>query len=185
MTKYIMNTDNKKISKNREKKEKIVADLSEKVSKAKAMVCADYQGMTHQQMEVLKCSLKKANAEFVVTKNTLLKISLKDNNIATDQPLEGSTATLFAYQDPVSPIKEVAKTIKALKLPVIKFGWLEGKPISADQVNQLATIAPREVLLAQLVGGMKSPIYGLHRALNWNIQKLVMTLSAIEKTKSA
>jgi len=173
------------VSQNRQKKEQLVAEISEKVGRAKAVVCANYQGMTHQQLETLKRALKKTDAELVVTKNTLLKISLKDNNIDASQEFEGATATLFAYNDPVTPLKEVAKTIKLLKLPVIKYGWLEGKPINAAQVEQLAIIAPREVLLAKLMGTMKGPISGFHRALSWNLQKFVMTLKAIETQKTS
>ena len=98
--------------------------------------------------------------------------------------LEGPTATLFAYDDVVAPLKELAKIIKALKLPTIKFGIVDGKLLAENEVIRLSTLPSRQVLLAQLVGGLKSPIYGLHRALNWNIQKLVLTLKAIETKKS-
>lgn len=172
------------------KKQTVVAQFSEKVAKAHAVVMTNYQGMTHKQLEDLKKSLKKADAELVVTKNTLLKRALEIGPSADGLKLEignslaGPTATLFAYADPVAPLKELAKTIKALKLPLIKLGILDGKQISADQVTQLSTLPPKEVLLAQFVGGLKSPIFGLHRALNWNIQKLVLTLNAIQQSKS-
>ncbi|HSX40884.1 MAG TPA: hypothetical protein VLF68_04725, partial [Candidatus Saccharimonadales bacterium] len=61
--------------------------------------------------------------------------------------------------------------------------FMDGQLISGEQVLKLATLPSREVLLAQFVGGLKSPIYGLHRALNWNLQKFVMTLKAIESKK--
>lgn len=173
-----------KVSKNREKKEKIVAELSEKVQKAKAMVFANYQGMTHKQIEELKKALSKTDAELAVTKNTLLKIALENGKLKMENgALEAPTATLFAYSDAILPLKELAKTIKSLKLPVIKFGIFEGKVLSVDEVLKLSTLPSREVLLAQLVGGLKSPIFGLHRSLNWNLQKLVLTLNAISKTK--
>ena len=66
-----------KVSKVRQKKEKIVAKLSEKVDKAKAIVFTDYQGLTHVQLEQLKKAVKKTNADYVVTKNTLLQLALK------------------------------------------------------------------------------------------------------------
>ena len=98
--------------------------------------------------------------------------------------LKGPTATLLAYDDVIAPLKALAKTIKELKLPEIKFGIFEGKIIDTKQVNTLSTLPPREVLIAQVVGGIKSPLYGLHRVLNWNIQKFVMTLNAISQSKS-
>ncbi len=181
-----MDTQNKKISKNREKKEKIVAELSEKVTRAKALVFANYQGMTHKQIEELKKALSKTDAELAVTKNTLLKLALAQtqNSKLESQNFEGATATLFAYSDAILPLKELAKTIKSLKLPVIKFGIFEGKILNAAEVLKLSTLPSREVLIAQFVGGLKSPIFGLHRALSWNIQKLVMTFKAIENSKS-
>lgn len=167
----------------REKKEHIVARLSDKLKKAHIIVCANYQGMKHQQLEALKRALKPVEAELTVTKNTLLSLSLSQNNLELKEELQGQTITLFAYGDPVLPLKELAKTIKALNMPVIKFGILDGKTIGADQVQKLATLPPREILVAQLLGQMKGPIAGLHRALSWNMQKLVLTLSAVQKVK--
>lgn len=172
-----MKDEAKKVSKNRQKKEAIVAKLSEKAAKAKALVFTNYQGMTHVQLEQLKKALKTADAELVVAKNTLLKLALKT------QDLEGPTGTIFAYGDIIDPLKELAKTIRTLKLPLIKFGILEGKLLAEADIVRLSTLPSREVLLAQLVFGLKSPLYGLHRVLNWNLQKLVMTLNAIQKTK--
>lgn len=176
---------NNKINSNRQKKEKIVAELNEKVEKAKAMVFTSYQGMTHKQIEGLKKALRKVDAEYIVTKNTLLKIALEKISEAPKEKMGGQTATLFAYSDIINPLKELSKVIKNLKLPVIKIGIMDHQIITADQVTKLATLPSREILIAQVVGGMKAPIFGLHRALSWNLMKLVMTLSAIQKTKEA
>lgn len=177
-----------KISKNREKKATIVAEVAEKVGKAKLMVFTNYQGMTHRQLEALKKGLRQAEAELAITKNTLLKRSLQstavDGSPLTIDDLQGPTATIFAYGDVVTPLRELAKSIKNLKLPGIKFGILEGKMLTAEEVVTLSTLPSREVLLAQFVGGLKSPIYGLHRALNWNLVKLAMIFKAIENKKS-
>ncbi len=195
-----MKDETKKINKNREKKEKIVAELSEKVKKAKALVFTNYTGMTHVQLEHLKKAVKKVDAEIVVTKNTLLKRSLENSNFQLPaSPAGGSTfsprgeagnfqlptATLFSYGDVIAPLKELARTIKSLKLPLIKFGIFEGKNLTAEEILKLSVLPSREVLLSQLVFAMKSPIYGLHRALNWNMRKLVMTIKAISDKQKA
>lgn len=171
-----------KVSKNREKKQEIVKQLAEKVSKSKAMVFTNYQGMTHKQMEGLKKALRKTDAELIVAKNTLLKRSLACPTWE-EELTKGPTATLFAYSDIIAPLKELAKIIKNLKLPAIKFGIMDNQALTSDQLLKLASLPSREVLIAQVVGGMKAPIYGLHRALNYNLVKLVMTLGAIQKTK--
>ncbi len=172
--------DEKK-SKNRVKKEGIVAELLTKKEKAKAVFFTNYQGLTHRQIEDLKKGIKVADAEFVVAKNSLLHKAMPD--VKEVETLEGPTGTIFAYGDFVAPLKEVAKSIKLLTLPTIKFGILEGKVFSGEEVLKISALPTREVLLAQVVGGLKSPIAGLHRALNWNLQKLVMTLKAVEKSK--
>ena len=173
-----------KISPNRQKKEKIVAELSEKVSRSKGMVFTNYQGLTHVQLERLKKAVKSVQADLVVTKNTLLFRSLQISNFKFQiSNFQGATATLFLYGDPIGPLKEIAKAIKEFNLPSIKFGILDGVQMTSEQILHLSTLPSREILLTQLVVGLKSPISGLHRALNWNLQKFVMTLKAIENSK--
>lgn len=181
----MQNTDTK-ISKNRQKKETIVAEVAEKVEKAKGMVFTNYQGLTHQQLEQFKRALKKVEAEYVATKNTLLMISLKDkiDTEANKDKFTQPTATLFIYNDIVDPLKQLARMFKDFKLPIVKFGIIEGKLVTDTEVARLATLPPLPVLRAQLLGQIQAPISGLHRALNWNLQSLVMTLNAIKEKKS-
>lgn len=174
-----------KISKNREKKIALVASLSEKYAKAKAVIFTNYQGLTHKQIEGLKKELKKAESEFIVAKNSLLTRAISDKKLEGQHLLDGQTGTLFLYNDLILPLKALAKLIKELNLPNVKFGIMEGEFITGEQVLKLATLPTREVLLSQLVFTLKSPIYNLHRALNWNLQKLVMTLNAVAQAKPA
>lgn len=171
----------------RAKKEYVVAKLSEKLGKATALVFTNYQGLTHKQLESLKKNLKPVDAELVVAKNSLLALALGKVDFTSSTSstfgLSGPTATLIAYSDVTAPLKALAKIIKELKLPEIKFGIFENKIMSAEQVNTLSTLPSREVLITQVVGGLKSPLFGLHRALNWNIQRLVLTLNAIQSKK--
>ncbi len=172
-------------SPNRQKKEKIVAKLSEKISRAKGLVFANYQGLTHKQIEGIKKKLKPLDADFSITKNTLLKISLKDSSFAgkIESEFKDPTATVFLYGDPVEPLRQLAKTIKELNLPSIKIGIIEGQLLSSAQVLKMSTLPSRWILLAMVVSGIKSPIFGLHRSLIWNIQKLAFALKAIEGRK--
>ncbi len=170
---------NDKTSTNRQKKEGIVAELLDKKGRAKAMIFTNYQGLTHKQIEGLKKGIKKADAEFVVAKNTLLQKAM--TGIKEIESLKGPTGTIFAYSDIVAPLKEVARIIKQFTLPTIKFGVLEGQVLNSEQILKISSLPTREVLIAQFVGDLKAPIFGLHRALNWNLQKLVMTLDQISK----
>ncbi len=175
--------EDKKISKSRQKKQEIVSKLSEKISRAKALVFTNYQGLTHKQLEELKKALKALDTEFMVTKNTLLKIALENSKFKIQDGLVNPTATLFVYDDVIAPLKQIAKTLKVLGLPTIKFGIIDNQALTDNQLLKLAMLPSREVLLAQVVSGLKSPIFGLHRALSWNINKLVMTLAAIQQKK--
>ncbi len=173
-------------SKNRLKKHDIVAELSAKVEKAKGMVFTNYQSLTHHQLETIKRAVKKLDADYFAAKNSLILRSLdgKVDVSSEKEKFTQPTATLFLYNDIIEPLKLLAKTIKELKLPLIKFGILEGKIITDKEVLKLASLPPLPVLRAQLLGQMQAPISGLHRALNWNLQSLVMTLNAIKEKKA-
>jgi len=179
--------ENKKISANRQKKIETVANLSEKLGKAKAVIFTNYQGVTHKQLEALKKAIKPMDAEYVVAKNSLVLRALDENKIKLEgeNPLQGPTGTLLVYADVISPLKQLAKTIKELGIPSVKLGIMENKLLTGEQILKISALPTREVLLAQVVGGLKSPIFGLHRALSWNLQKLVITLGAITKNKPA
>lgn len=176
-----------KINKNKEKKQEIVASLVEKMQKAKAIVFTNYQGLTHKQLEEFKKHIKEMGTDFVVAKNSLILRSAKDAKvkIEDEKSIEGPTGTMFIYEDIVAPLKQLAKTVKELGLPNVKIGFLDGKQVTSEEVMKLSKLPSREMLLAQLVGTLKGPIYGLHRGLRWNIQKLAIALGEIAKSKPA
>jgi large subunit ribosomal protein L10 len=177
-------TSHVRTSASRAKKEKIVAQLLEKVNKAKGFVFTSYQGLTHKQLEGLKKAVQAFDADFIATKNRLI-LKAMEGKIKVTEELKNATATLFLYGDPVMPLKAIAKSIKELNLPIIKFGILDGLRMTSDDLIKLSKLPSRETLLTQLVYGLKSPITGLHRALNWNLQKFVMTLKEISNKKQA
>mgnify|MGYP000026374703 CR=1 FL=1 len=167
------------------KKIETVVSLSEKLNKATSVTMTNYQGLTHKRLEELRKILKKHQAEFVITKNTLLLRALGGflNQEKVDLDLSGQTATLFAYEDEITPLKEMLKFAKSSGMPSLKAGFLKTTKMSVEDLNRLVKLPARPALLAQLVGQLKAPIYGLHRSLNWNLQKLVFALSAIQAKK--
>lgn len=185
---YTMNnTTEPKVSQNKLKKEAIIAEMSDMIGRSKGMVFTNYAGLTHQQLEVIKRAVKKLDGNYVAVKNTLLLRALSDVTLADEdkKKLENPTAALFMYSDVVEPLKVLTKMIKETEKPTIKFGVLEGRAISDTEVKKLATLPPLNVLRAQLLGQMMSPIQGLHRSLSWTTQQFVMTLDAIAKKKTA
>lgn len=171
----------------RERKEKLVAELVEKLDGANGLVFTEYKGITHQQLETLRRELKAADATLLIAKNSLMRLSLgKSKNFADykdNEALVGSAATLFIGNDSVEPLKKLQKSIKDTGLPTIKFGVLEGQLLDEAGVIKLATLPSREVLLAQFVGMLNSPIQRFVTGLNAIPQKFVMTLDAIASAK--
>jgi large subunit ribosomal protein L10 len=171
----------------RGRKEQIVAELVEKLDASKGLVLADYQGLTHKQLEDLKRDLKKLDSTILVTKNTLFKLSLeKSQNYSAHKDSDAlnlPTAALFINGDTAETLKRLQKAIKEFGLPKIKFGVLEGQAVDEAGVLKIASLPSREVLLGQLVGTLNSPISGLVMTLNANIQKFVMTLAAVRDNK--
>lgn len=182
-----MSDENTKISANRQKKVEIVAKLNEKIASAKAIIFTNYQGLTHKQLEGLKNAIKPLKAEYIVAKNSLVLRALAENKIKVEdeKQFEGPTGTLLIYEDVVGPLKELAKLVKELGIPNVKFGIVEEKNYTDEQIMKLSTLPTRKTLLTQIAVGLKSPISGLHRALSWNMQKLVLTLNAVVAVKPA
>lgn len=166
----------------RDKKIKIVEELKEKSGRARSLVLTDYRGLTHRQMEEIKKALKEVGADFMVTKNTLLKLALTNSQLLNSiSNLEGPTATLFSYQDEIAPLSTLAKFIKNFGLPQIKMGILGEKVLSNEEILRLAFLPPREVLLTNLVRCLKSPLQRTTYALSFNIQKLDLILKGVRK----
>lgn len=160
--------------------------LKEKVDRSVALYFVDYQGLTHQQLEEARRELRANDSEIAITKNTLTNIALKDGkNIDAEDRLQGPTATLFSYADPVKTAKVLDTFYKKYQLPKVKWGILEGKLIEENLVVQLAKLPSREILLSKLLGSLNSPISGLVYVLNANITKLALVLKEIEKKKGA
>lgn len=160
-----------------------VAMLSGKVEKAKAIVFADYTGVKHKQLEELRKTLRKNDAEMVVAKNRMIKRALGDRAKDVEKELNYSTAAVFAYGDEVAPLKELLKFFKGIEKGKAKAGFLGSSYISEDGVKKLSDLPGRETLLAMLVGQLQAPIRGLHYSLSWNINKLVWALNGVKNKK--
>lgn len=168
----------------REEKGKIVENLKEKLDKAAGLVLTNYHGLSVSQMQELKKELKGADAEFTVAKNTLISRASEQSDTAIPQEsLEGPTAILFSFGDPIEPIKKLAEFIKKYELPSIKLGFFEGKELSKEAVLELSRIPGRNELYAKVVSSLNSPILGLVNTLNGNLRNLVYVLEQIKDAK--
>lgn len=174
--------------KTRAQKQELVVKLKEKLEKAKALVFADYQqaggsatkGLNMSQLSDLRNKLREVDAEFSVTKNSLLKIALPS---LPDSSLIGPTATLFAYDDQITPIKLLVKAFKDTGIGKVKLGFLGTDPLDEAKIMQLSTLPSKDELRAKMVGVLASPLSGMVTVLQGNLRNLVYALDGIRKSK--
>lgn len=170
-----------------QKNQNTVKLLQEKLHQAKSIVLADYRGLSVNQQKELRNQIKIVGGELIVAKNSLLQLALKAEKINLPDNfaaiLQGPTITLFAYEDEIAPIKTLAEFAKIHNLPTIKTGFLSREFLSADQVNQLATLPTKIQLIAQTIAALESPLNGLVNILSGNFRKLVYALQAIKAVK--
>lgn len=157
-----------------------VSDLKALIADAKSIAVVDYKGLKVSQATELRKTIKKAGGQMVVTKNTLFSLAM-DNS---DLKIEGPSAFIFSLTDEVSAIKAISDFAKKNTLPTFKIGFLGRQSLTAEQIGNLASLPGKDVLIAKTVGSLKSPLFRLAGALNWNISQLVRTLDAVRAKKS-
>jgi large subunit ribosomal protein L10 len=169
----------------RPEKEKLVAELKEKLNGAKALYYTDFTGLNVKRMTDLRRRLRKANVEYVVIKNTLALRAVNESGLVA-QKLKGQTGLVIA-KDAVAAAKVLADFAKENdQRPAVKGGLLEGKSLDVAQVKKLASMPSREQMLAELGAGLQSPMAAFVGALNGVLYMFAGALEALhEQRKSA
>jgi large subunit ribosomal protein L10 len=171
--------------KTKTQKQELVVEFTDKLTKAKSVVFADYKGLTMAQLSGLRNELRDQGAEFSVTKNNLIKIALKDSKANTpDEVFEGPIATLFSYEDEISPIKALVKLLKDSGLGKVKGGIYEEEFMDQYKVIKLASLPGKDELRAKVVGSLGAPLYGIVGVLQANLRNLVYVLDQIKNQKT-
>lgn len=169
-----------------EEKKRAVAELADKMQKAASGVVVDYKGITVAEDTQLRSDLRKAGVEYAVVKNTLARFAAKQvgyDSLAS--VLEGTTA-IAVSDDLVAPAKILSEFAKKSKSFAIKAGFVEGRVIDVNEVNELAELPSKDVLIAKVLGGFNAPIAGFANVLNGTLRGLVVALNAIrEKNEQA
>jgi len=169
---------------NREQKAEQVEVLVDKLRRAKVAVLTDYRGLTVSQIQDLRGKLRAGDVEYRVVKNTLARRAAEAAGIpALQAELEGPVAIAFGYDDLSLPSKLINEWVRATRLKLdVKGGLVEGRVFTPDQVRQLADLASRESLIAQLMGTLQSPVAQLVGIMQTPLQQLLGVLDAY-KTK--
>lgn len=171
---------------NRDHKQELVTEMHERLTRAKAVFLADFRGMSVDKATTLRNELRGASVEYKVFKNTLLDRAAQGTEMECLSPyLTGPTAIAISYDDPVSAAKVLSKFAKDPQGKfVLKVGVLSGKLLDVKQIQALAELPSREVLLAKMLGSMQAPATNFVGVLAALPSSLVRALDAIRAQKA-
>lgn len=150
------------------------------------MLAADFRGLTVKQLSELRGALRAADAEMTIVKNTLARRAATATGREALLPyLDGPTGLVWVNGDAAVAAKALNTYAKQNDKLSIKGGLLEGADIDADGINRLASLPSREVLLAQLAGGVAAPLRGLAGGMNALLSGLARSLAAVQEQKAS
>ena len=178
---------------NRKEKEQTISDLHKRIEQFQAAVLTHYRGLNVEQMNTLRQRLREEKISYHVVKNTLMRIASKGTGLEKlNDYFEGPTGLAISYGDPVLLAKIISEFIKTQPSLEIKVGLIQGRVVPPDEVKALATMPSREVLLAQLLGGIQtsgvqlgSGLLGLFQQVLGTIQARADQLAELESGKES
>ena len=173
----------------KEDKERVVAELTERLRTTETLLVADYRGLTMPQIDDLRSKLIEHGARFAVVKNTLTRRAAEAaGSDALLAMLEGPTAIAFLESDgdPVAVAKALVDAARDTRVLEVRGGLLEGRPIEADEIESLAKLPPFDVLRSQVLGAITSPLTAIVGLFTAPVQDLYGLLDArIEQLRGA
>tara|TARA_Y100001970_G_C14013282_1_gene739629 strand:+ start:412 stop:930 length:519 start_codon:yes stop_codon:yes gene_type:complete len=164
----------------------IVDELTEKISRAKSIYFTDYLGLDVSKITKLRKEFYANDVEYMVVKNTLLKIASDKNKIKLSEDLFcGSTAIALSYDEPVAAAKVIKSFNKDYELPAVKGILFEGKYLSSDEFNKIASLPSKEDSITKFAIMIKSPIQNLAMLLKSPMSDFVNILHGVKESKSS
>jgi large subunit ribosomal protein L10 len=164
----------------KEEKKEAVRELAQKLSGCDVAITTNYRGLSVAEMTELRRRLRQAGIEYRVIKNTLARFAAEQaGKEGLTTIIEGPTAIAFGHGDVAAPAKALLDYIRSSKSELkIRGGLLDRRVLSAAEVTTLATLPPKEELIAKLLAGMQGTILGLVNVLNANITSFLNLLNA-------
>ena len=173
------------MSANQENKKLLVAEIKEKIQRAKSMIFVNYAGLKVNDATAMRHNFAKNGCEYKVYKNRLVLRALNDCGITgMDESLQESLGVAFGYNDEVMAAKLLKEVVEANQKMSIKFGIVNKAFVDSEGVMALAELPSKEVLIAKLLGMLNAPATSLAMALSGVSRKLVYALDAVAKTKN-
>jgi len=162
-----------------------VEQLTDKLSKAKAVYFTEYHGLNVEDITKLRREFSKVDVEFKVAKNTLIKLAADNNKLkGLDPYLSGSTAIAISYEDPTGPARVLKAFKKEHELPDIKGIIFEGEVLDGKEFKRIADLPTKDQLLAMLASNLSSPMTQLALTLKSSMTDLGNVLSNLKDQKS-
>ncbi len=163
-----------------ERKIATVEHLTEKLSRMQLAVVTDYRGLTVAEMAELRGKLRENGAELIVAKNTLIRLAARQTgHEQMESLLEGPTALTLAYDDVARVAKTLNDYLKDMPKVSIRGGVLGQSFLPADGLEQVTKLPSREQILAEIVGGIQSPISGVVNVINAPLTGVVGVVDAV------
>src|SRR6186997_1971832 len=161
-------------------KERVVADLVERLRASDTLIVADYRGLSMPEIDGVRTEVLKHGARFTVVKNTLTKRAAEEAGVPElVEFLDGPTAIAFVGDgDMVGVAKALNDTARQTKILTVRGGILEGKTMTAEQVRELASLPPADVLRGQVLGAIVAPLNAIAGLINAPLQNLVGLIDA-------
>lgn len=165
-------------------KEKMADEIISRMEKHPDFVITSFSGSSTADLESLRKSLKKSSSSYLVVKNSILKVVFDKANLSDESSrIEGGMGISFGGKDILATCKALSTFAATHDKFRIKGGVVDGKSITPDKVKVLASLPSKEVLLAQVFAGMKSPISGFVNTLGGVLRKFVYVVDAVKTSK--
>ena len=170
--------------KNREQKAEAIAEFTEGIGSATNAFVLDFKGITVPQVTELRKQIRETGSQYVVIKNTLALIAVKDTPLTKlTQHFTGMTAVAYNATDAVALAKVLTKFAKDVPTVQFKAALLGGQPVAASEIQNIANLPSREELVSKLLFLLQSPIRGLATVLAANIRNLAVVIDQVRKQK--
>jgi large subunit ribosomal protein L10 len=168
----------------RDKKQQIVAKLKSDLEGVNSIFLCDFKGLTVEKDTQLRRNMRDQGSNYSVVKNTLLKLAFVDSDFdQVDEHLAGNTALVYNRESVVDCAKLIRDFSKSNDAFKFKAGVIEGKVIDASELDSLASLPPKEVLVSKLMFMMNYPVQGLVTCLSGVVRNLTVVLDQIKQQK--
>lgn len=171
----------------RTERQETVETLAREFQASPNLYLTDFTGLDVGRMTELRRRLRTAGLRYLVVKNTLAQRALETNQVSgVAEFLAGPTGFVLAGDDPIVAAKVLTEFAREFEnRPAIKMGLVEGRPVTAEQVKQLALLPSREALLSQLAGALQAPLAQFAGAMNAMLTQVVGALEALHSQRGA